>query len=501
VLFAAALVLAGVATAIGYSRPAARPELVGGNTPINPNYLDRSDNVTHNSPTVVRNPRQPANLAVVNRIDTPRFSCALHVSFDGGGTWAPTTIPFPEGEEAPPRCFAPDAAFAADGTLHVSFVTLAGAGNVPNAVWLTRSTDGGRTLAPPERRLGRYAFQVRLTADPNRAGTLYMAWLQATDTATFAFPTTGNPILTARSDDGGATWSAPVQVNPRERERVVAPSVAVGPRGQLYVLYLDLRDDRLDYSGAHEGLGGIPDDGPWELVLARSVDGGASWRESAVDRELVPIERFIVFIPPLASLAVDGASGRVYAAFHDGRDGDADVRVWASDDQGVTFGPGRRVNDTPLGDGTWQYLPKLAVAPDGRVDVVYYDRRGDRANLFNDVSFQSSGDGGRTFGPRLRLSGRSFDSRIGFGRDRGLADLGNRLGLVSTSDRALAVWADSRLGADRVKQDLGMAVVDFPEPSTLARALRIGGPVVGIAALGLLVWWAGSGRRQQWRSG
>jgi len=56
-----------------------------------------------------------------------------------------------------------------------------------------------------------------------------------------------------------------------------------------------------------------------------------------------------------------------------------------------------RVNDTQKGDGTWHDLLKLAVAPDGRLDVLYYDRRADPRNLMNRVSPQSSFDEGHTF--------------------------------------------------------------------------------------------------------
>ena len=65
----------------------------------------------------------------------------------------------------------------------------------------------------------------------------------------------------------------------------------------------------------------------------------------------------------------------------------------------VLDGP-TRVNDTKRRDGTAQYLPKLAVAPDGRLDVLYYDRRADPENLRNQVSLQSSFDHGESFTPR-----------------------------------------------------------------------------------------------------
>ncbi len=102
--------------------------------------------------------------------------------------------------------------------------------------------------------------------------------------------------------------------------------------------------------------------------------------------------------------------------------------------------------------------------------MVYYDRGADPGDTMNTVSLRSSFDGGRTFAPSLRLSDRAFDSRMGLGGDRGMADLGDRLGLVATDGRALAVWTDTRAGtvADG-RQDLASAVVDFPAPSPPAQ--------------------------------
>lgn len=158
----------------------------------------------------------------------------------------------------------------------------------------------------------------------------------------------------------------------------------------------------------------------------------------------------------------------------------------------MSFGPAVRVNDTPKADATSQYMPELAVASDGRLDVVYYDRRADFDNVDNEVSFQSSTDSAKTFTPRLRLSDRAFDSRIGPGSERDMPDLGNRLALLSTEDRALAVWSDTRAGTDASrKQDLVRAVAAIPEKDevqvALSWGLRAGAAVFAIAALSLLV--------------
>ncbi len=481
-------------------------ELVGRDSPVNLGARSLRDISAHNSPTLVRNPARPANLAVSSRIDTPFFSCALHYSLDGGASWKQKAIPSPKGEE--PKCFAPDLAFSTDGTLYLSFVTLKGAGNVPNAVWLSTSKDGGRTLSTPVKVHGPLAFQVRLAADPTRPRRLYVTWLQGFDVGPLKFTRLGNPIQSVRSDDGGTTWSRPMRVSNGARQRVVTPSPVVGPKGQLYVLYLDLGQDRLDYEGGHLGRGGPPYPGRVSLVLARSLDGGLKWAESVVDDRLRPITRFVVFFPPFPSVAVD-KNGRIYAAFHDRRLGDTDVWLWS-------LAPGRsgwegptRVNDTKERDGTSQYMPKLSVAPDGRLDVLYYDRRADQVapgsatatskrpgararprNILNDVSLQSSLDAGRSFSSSVRLTSRSFDSRIGFGAKEGLPDLGSRLGLISDDRFALGLWTDTRAGTFQTqKQDLaqGLAAVNDPPrlSDTAESTLRYGGLALALAGLAL----------------
>ncbi len=484
---AGAVILAG-----SFDRTRTPAPVVSPDAPVNVGADKPGDISAHNSPTLVRNPTQSDNLAVSSRIDTPFFSCALHFSLDGGKSWSLTGVPAPEGEEA--KCFAPDLAFSSDGTLHLAFVTLKGEGNVPNAVWMSRSKDGGRTLSKPVKVGGPLAFQVRLAADPATPRRLYMTWLQASEVAPFQFTETGNPIQVARSDDGGASWSRPVRVSDPARQRVVAASPVVGPDGELYALYLDLGGDTLDYAGAHGGRGGPPYGGDYELVLARSRDQGKTWQESSVDDGLRAIERFIVFTPAFPSVAVDG-SGRVYAAFHDNRSGDPDVLLWSlargeSEWEGPT-----RVNDTAERDGTSQYLPKLAVAPGGRLDVVYYDRRADRKNIMNEVSLQSSSNAGKSFSRALAVSSLPFDSRIGYGAKEGLPDLGSRSGLLSDDRRALAIWTDTRAGTPATqKQNLQQASVAFAEPTNppsqlVEDGLRYGGLAVALVGLLLLGQW------------
>ena len=112
----------------------------------------------------------------------------------------------------------------------------------------------------------------------------------------------------------------------------------------------------------------------------------------------------------------------------------------------------------------------------------------------NEVSFQYSLDEGKKFSDRIRLSDRPFDSRIGFGTERGLPDLGSRIGLLSTDERAMGVWTDTRAGTRATgKQDLAERLVAFNDPprlsSGLESLLRYGGILLALGGLFLLGAW------------
>ena len=459
--------------------------------PVNAGAREPGDISANNSPSMAQNPKNADELAVSNRVDSPDYTCVLNVSRNHGASWSPVRVPIPPGEGR--KCFAPDVAYAADGTLYMSYVTLRGNGNVPARAWVARSPDGGRTLSIPVRVSGPLAFQVRLVADPERSRRLYLTWLQTDEVGLLRFAGSDQRVQVSRSDDGGRTWGAPVRVSAPKRERPLAPSAAIGPDGELYVLYLDVGGDRLDYEAGHEGFGGEPYDGRFQLVLGRSDDAGMTWQESVVDDDVVPTRRFIAFLPPTPSLAVDRSNGTVYAAFEDGAGGFSDVHVWSlTKDASAWEGP-VRVNDTPQGDRTWQYLPRIAVAPDGRLDVVYYDRRFDpRKNVLTDVTAQSSVDGGKSFAQRVTLSTRSFDSRIGSGTERDMPDLGNRLGLVSEDDVAMAAWTDTRAGSvASLKQDIAFTRAAVGRsgglPDGVRTALIVGGVILVVGGIALLV--------------
>jgi hypothetical protein len=418
---------------------------------------DRPGINTHNSPAVAVDPTRPAVVALADRTDSPRFNCSLSLSTSGGLTWKTVPFTLPPGA---PNCFWPDVGYDGDGRLLLLYTATGGLYNQPVGVWLQRF-DGEQVAGPPVKVAGTEAFHAHLAVAGSR---VVVAWIQtppANADRPLGFEPGPNPLMVARSDDGGGTFNAPVQVS--RSERVAHPSVVVTPGGAVVVGALDYNDDVDDYEGRHDGKQGPPPNATWRVLEWRSTDGGATFAPAPVvvaDRIPAP-QRIVIDLAPGPSFAADPdpARHRVYATW-DGGVGDArDVLVAASADDGATWTPPVHVGPHPRS----QFLPAVAVAPDGRVDVAFYDRSGDPADVLARAAVASSWDGGRTFSTGYASDDR-FDTRIGNGSPQGVPQLGNQLAVLSTADTFLAFWADTSRGTiDNAVQDLAFASIK-PRP-------------------------------------
>jgi hypothetical protein len=430
----------------------------------------------HNSPAVARNPSRPDVLAVADRVTSPEFSCSVSLSGDGGGTWRRVAFDLPT--EAP-NCFWPDVGFDERGSLLVLYTSTGGRFNLPVSVWLQRF-EGEAPAGPAVRVTGPLGFHSSLGVDGQRVA---VAWLQAGPSTVdkpvgFAPP---HALMVARSEDGGRRFSPPATVG--EADRLVAlPSVVMGPGRQLVVGALDLGDDLLDYESRHDSQGGPPDDGRWRVAAWTSEDDGASFGPtSIVADDLVIPQRIIVNLGPRPGFGRDPRSGRLYATWDAGQGDDRDVYLAWSDDAGRTWTPARPVVRRP---GT-QTLPAVSVSPDGRVDVVFYDRGREPEDVLAEVVLASSWDGGTSF-VTSTVSDRSFDARIGFGSAQNIPTIASQMAAVSEQGRALVLWTDTRKGTiDSGRQDIAVAAVRARPPRgrrvallALGSLLVVGGAVV-----------------------
>ena len=491
---AAIAVVAGAALLAGFGRATASaptPARVSSESPVT--ATDLIGRVANNSPQLAVDPTEPRFVVMATRRDAP-FDCALQVSGDGGVGWL-TVRPVEKLPSGADTCYGPEVGFDADGLLYYLFIGLHGSGNSPMGVFLTTSSDRAQHFSTPRKVLGAERYQVRMAIDPGLGahGRIHIVWLEArTAPPTGGLPAGRNPIMTAYSDDGGATLSTPVQVSDDDRPRAVAPSVALGSDHSVHIVYYDLRDDARDY----QGLDGPTWTGRWSLISTRSDDAGDHFeRGVVVDSDIVPMERvMLIFTMAPASLASDHDE-HLFVAWADARNGDWDVFLRRSLDGGGSWDAPVRLNDDPLHDGRNQYLPKLSVSPSGRVDAIFYDRRSNAENRGNDVSYTYSLDTGRTFSPNLRINSLTFDSFIGprylVTSAKGLREIGSRLALLSEDSRVVAAWTDTRHTYLTGKaQDIFSASVDAPSPasdSSWGRLIGAGLVVVGISGIGALL--------------
>jgi hypothetical protein len=90
-----------------------------------------------------------------------------------------------------------------------------------------------------------------------------------------------------------------------------------------------------------------------------------------------------------------------------------DVMFARSTDGGLTFSAPIRINDDPNPQNDWHWFGTLSVAPNGRIDVVWYDTRNGGNHINSQLFYSWSTDGGVTWAPNIAVSA-SFNPQAGF---------------------------------------------------------------------------------------
>ena len=98
-----------------------------------------------------------------------------------------------------------------------------------------------------------------------------------------------------------------------------------------------------------------------------------------------------------------------------------DVMFARSTDGGQTFSPPHRINDDPINHNKWHFFGTLSVAPNGRIDVVWYDTRNAADNIQSQLFYSWSTDGGATWAPNVQVS-NTFNPQAGFPNNQKIGD-------------------------------------------------------------------------------
>lgn len=202
--------------------------------------------------------------------------------------------------------------------------------------------------------------------------------------------TGGSPIMISRSNDGGASYSAPLQISSSDACQFSCP--ATGPDGEVYACWIDY----------------------WTATIRfdRSLDGGDTWGADVLVSNMWdlwgqanPCGTFRTPAYPMIACDISNGPrrGNIYICWVTYNGTDPDVMLSVSTDGGTTWSAQSRVDDGPV--GTWQWWQWLSVHPEtGDLGVGWLDRRDDPSGcLFRSYATIST-DGGATFAPDFPLT-------------------------------------------------------------------------------------------------
>jgi hypothetical protein len=97
-----------------------------------------------------------------------------------------------------------------------------------------------------------------------------------------------------------------------------------------------------------------------------------------------------------------------------------DVMIARSTDGGASFGTPVRINDDAT-TNKWHWFGTFAVAPNGRLDAVWYDTRNAPDNLQSQLFYSYSTDAGATWSPNVPVSA-SFNPTEGWPQQNKIGD-------------------------------------------------------------------------------
>ena len=356
-----------------------------------------------NEPSIAVDPTNPAHIVVVWRqfdsVSSDFRQAGYAFSHDRGQTWS-----FPGSID--PGVYRSDPVVVADNVGRFHFYSMHRSGSLYSCQLFT-SDDAGVSWSPPIQAYG--GDKAWITVDRTGGigeGNLYAAWDH--------YGCCGNNWFT-RSTTGGASFDSPVPITGDPIWGVIS----VGPDGTVYVAgrrsissmeftvaqsstaknpYLPLTFDH----AATIYLGGsfvyYPETGPNPAGLLGQV-----W--AATDHSAGPY------------------AGNVYILCSVDPPGDdpLDVCFARSVDGGYAWSEPVKVNDDVANTNSWQWFGTMSVAPNGRIDVAWYDTRNDPGGTISELYYSYSVDAGETWSTNIPVS-PPFDPTVGYPIQQKLGD-------------------------------------------------------------------------------
>jgi hypothetical protein len=267
-----------------------------------------------------------------------------------------------------------------------------------------RSTNGGQswTQLQPESLAGggdKQWFTIDKTGGPGH-GFQY----QSSD----GINCSGNGVQFQRSTDGGITWQAPIIIPSGPTDG----TLDVDTNGNLFIggegnTFSCVRSSNAQIGGQTPTFDRVTQN----INMGGDLNGGGINSAGldgmlflAIDRSGGPTNNNIYM---LASVLPPGRST-------------TDVMFVRSTDGGLTFSAPHRINDDGL-TNKWHWFGTFSVAPNGRLDAVWYDSRNAANNTDSQLFYSWSTDAGVTWAPNVAVS-NAFNPLEGYPNQNKIGD-------------------------------------------------------------------------------
>jgi hypothetical protein len=490
----AAVVLALVAASCGSDdgKGRARP---ASNVWVNARDRVQPLSRAHEAPALLID-RDDPNTVYLAETEMVTGECRFYVSTDRGASWQPETAPKLEPFTrncaqgyATSQNIRTELQQGPDGTIYNVFQANDPGRNGSRSVMLGRSQDGGRSWetvaidpgarAPEPGQQMEVNFEGHLALDPSNERRIYAMWRRSFNR--FDPPKPTRPYMSI-SEDGGATWSPPQLMFEKNNGFDGPRPIVVG--NQLWAFY-------------REAAPTVPAGQPTpntKLFAAVSTDRGRTWQDHLIAEANDASEPIPLY---------DRDERTFHVVWHDNRTAELDA-YYARSRDGRTWTAPRKLNDDPPGLRVGQHYPQISQAPNGRIDVAWYDWREDPfppptpptsppgaiLSLFSNrgkmasVYLTSSHDGGRSWTRNVRVNDVPIDRTIGTWINN--IDVMAPIAIASGNRGPIIAWSDTRNGnEDSQTQDIFTSTVTMGDPDA-NRVTPLQAGIVGLlVGLGL----------------
>jgi hypothetical protein len=390
-----------------------------------------------NEPSMCIDPNNPNRIAIGWRqFDSTNSNFrqgGYAFSTNGGTTWT-------FGGTLQTNAFRSDPVLATDAEGRFYYLSLWNASTFQCDIW--RSTNGGANWRQVAQAVGGDKSWITIDTTPSPGhGTIYQAWQHASPTGNRDF---------SFSADGGVTWTNPFAIP----QAPIFGTLDVGPNGEVYLFaqdgvqfWMNRSTNAPNHAVPFAFDLTVPVDLGGSLVFGGGPNGvgllGQAW--VAVDR------------------STNATRGNVYALCStQGGTNQCDVMFARSINRGATWSAPVRINTDP-GNTAFHWFGTVAVAPNGRVDVCWYDTRGTTNFNISQLYYSYSMDAGITWSPNRAVSPQ-FDTSLGYPQQN---KIGDYLAMIALNDATCIAYSATFNGEEDI---YFLRMPDFPIRIAITKA-------------------------------